>query len=79
SILSNIIDKENTEESLAKIESVFTQNNLPFFVKVYSCFQILNPNLESFDLTNNNSRMAPELKDNNLPSIGKGLTPIETR
>ena len=79
SILSNIIDKENTEESLAKIESVFTQNNLPFFVKVYSCFQILNPNLESFDLTNNNSIMAPELKDNNLPSIGKGLTPIETR
>lgn len=79
SILSSIIDKENTEESLAKIESVFTKNNLPFFVKVYSCFQILNPNLESFDLTNNNDRIAPELKDNNLPTIGKGLTPIETR
>lgn len=79
SILSSIIEKENREESLTKIEDVFTKNNLPFFVKIYTCFQILNPNLEAFDFTVGNSKISPELKSNNLPTIISGLTPNETR
>lgn len=72
-IIASVADFENSEESFEKIESVFIQNNLPFFVKVYSCFQILNPNLDNFDFSST-SIVAPELKDDSLPMVGLGKT-----
>ena len=78
SIIASVVDLENSEESFEKIESVFIQNNLPFFVKVYSCFQILNSNLENFDFSST-SRVAPELKEDSLPMVGLGKTPNDRR
>lgn len=77
-ILASIVNLENPEQSFEKIEDIFTKNNLPFFVKIYSCFEILNPTLKKFNFSND-SRVAPELKDETLPKIGLGLTPTETR
>ena len=78
SIIASVVDLENPEESFEKIESVFIQNNLPFFVKVYSCFQILNSNLENFDFSST-SRVAPELKEDSLPMVGLGKIPNDRR
>lgn len=77
-ILASIVNLENPEQSFEKIEDIFTKNNLPFFAKIYSCFELLNPELKAFDFSND-SRVAPELKEETLPKIGLRLTKTETR
>lgn len=44
-----ILNSKDPIESLNKIEDVFIKNNIPTVGKVYSCFEILHPNLEEFD------------------------------
>lgn len=68
-IVASIVNQDNPEEKLERIENIFLQNNLPFFAKVYYCFEILHPDLEGFNFKSN-SRVAPELKDDSLPKIG---------
>ena len=61
SLASQILHTKNPVESLNKIEAIFLGNNIPTIGKVYSCFEILHPNLEGFDFTS--EKMSPTLKN----------------
>ncbi len=76
-----ILGTDHPLEALDKIEQIFLQNNLPFFAKIFSCFQTLYPDLSGKTNFNfrSDSSYAPELLDGNLPKIGRNLTPSETR
>ena len=76
-----LLNLDDPINGLEKIEKVFIQNNLPFFTKMFLSFQMMYPDLKkdnSFDFSNN-SRIAPQLKDQSLPNIGYHLTPLEKR
>ena len=59
-IASQIVNLPDPLEKLDKMEDIFIKNNLPTVGKIYSCFEILHPNLSGFDF--NSDRMSPILK-----------------
>ena len=58
-----ILNSQDPLSSLDKIESIFIKNNIPTVGKIYSCFEILHPNLEKFDFSPS-STTSPVLKKN---------------
>ena len=73
-----LLENEKPIESLDKIENIFIKNNIPLYGKIFSCFEILYPELDKFSF-DDSSRMSPELKDMSLPAIGHHKLPNETR
>lgn len=65
-LATQILKSNNPLESLNKIEDVFTKNNIPTVGKIYSCFEILHPNLQGFDFEN--SMVSPVLKNSSVTS-----------
>ena len=59
-IARQIVNLPNPLEKLDKMEEMFIKNNLPTVGKIYSCFEILHPNLSGFDF--GNDMMSPILK-----------------
>ena len=49
SIASQVIKLPDPLEKLDKMENIFIKNNLPTIGKVYSCFEILHPDLSDFN------------------------------
>ena len=61
-ILANqILSSPNPIETLNKIEEIFIKNNLPTVGKIYSCFELLHPNMAGFDFYDS-SMVSPVLK-----------------
>lgn len=54
-LATQILRSDDPIESLNKIESIFIKNNIPTVGKIYSCFEILHPNFQGFNLTENSS------------------------
>ena len=77
----NLLNLDDPIAGLEKIEKVFIQNNLPFFAKMFLSFQHIYPDFTKGNEFNfsDNSRIAPQLKDQSLPNIGYHLTPLEKR
>ena len=75
-----LLETDDPIENCKKIEKIFLQNNLPLFGKMFLTFQTLYPGLahKAF-MFDNESRMAPELKNSSLPKIGHGLSATDTR
>lgn len=69
---------DNPIENIERIEKIFIKNNIPLCGKIFSCFQILYPDLEKYDFSNS-SRISPQLKNQSLPKVGFHNSPIETR
>lgn len=61
SLAYQILHTKNPVESFNKIEAIFLRNNIPTVGKVYSCFEILHPNLEGFNFTS--EKMSLTLKN----------------
>ncbi len=49
SIASQVIKLPDPLEKLDKMEDIFIKNNLPTIGKIYSCFEILHPDLSDFN------------------------------
>lgn len=49
SIASQVIKLPDPLEKLDKMENIFIKNNLPTIGKIYSCFEILHPDLSGFN------------------------------
>lgn len=60
SIASQVIKLPEPLEKLDKMENIFIKNNLPTIGKIYSCFEILHPNLSDFNF--DSDRISPILK-----------------
>lgn len=45
-LVAELINADDPEAAYEQIESIYTRNNLPYFVKAYKIFQILHPSLE---------------------------------
>lgn len=60
SIASQVIKLPEPLEKLDKMENIFIKNNLPTIGKVYSCFEILHPDLSDFNF--DSDRISPILK-----------------
>lgn len=56
-----ILETPNPIESLNKIEAVFVKNSIPTVGKTYSCFEILHPNFNGFNM--NSQTISPTLKE----------------
>jgi len=63
-LATQILNSHDPIESLNKIEDVFIKNNIPIVGKVYSCFEILHPNLEGFDFAA--PMMSPVLQNSSM-------------
>ncbi len=59
-IARQIVNLPNSLEKLDKMEEVFIKNNLPTVGKIYSCFEILHPDLSDFNF--DSDRISPILK-----------------
>lgn len=60
SIASQVIKLPDPLEKLDKMEDIFIKNNLPSIGKIYSCFEILHPDLSDFNF--DSDRISPILK-----------------
>ena len=60
SIASQVIKLPEPLEKLDKMENIFIKNNLPTIGKVYSCFEILHPDLSVFNF--DSDTISPILK-----------------
>ena len=60
SIASQVIKLPEPLEKLDKMENIFIKNNLPTIGKIYSCFEILHPDLSDFNF--DSDRISPILK-----------------
>lgn len=67
-IVGAVLETENPFETLDKIESVFLKENVPYFSKIYLCFQYLYPKFEKKNSDGNDifdfredSRISPDL------------------
>ena len=68
-VAEQLLNSDNPEKSFEGIEKIFIKNNIPLFAKMYMCMKILYPEFRhKFNIFNfsEDSRMAPELKDNSL-------------
>lgn len=80
-LANKLLNTDNPISNLEKIEKVFLQNNLPLCGKMFLCFEILYPDLDknmNFSF-GENSRIAPELKDETLHDIGINLSQNDKR
>ncbi len=59
-IATQLLKSNNPLENLSKIEDVFIRNNIPTVGKRYSCFEILHPDFQGFNMES--SRISPILK-----------------
>ena len=64
-IVSEIIKSDNPIESFEKIEKIFIKNNLPTVGKAFLTFEILHPNLNGFNFSEN-SMVSPVLKSKSI-------------
>lgn len=55
-----ILKSSNPVDSLNKVQEVFIKNNIPIVGKIFNCFEILHPNFEGFDFSND--KVSPVLK-----------------
>ena len=80
-LVTQLLNNDDPLTNLKKIEDVFLKNNLPLCGKMFLCFQILYPNLSGARQFNfdENSRVAPNLKDESLPKIGHHASNDEMR
>lgn len=68
-VAEQLLNSDNPEKSFEEIENIFIKNNIPLFAKMYMCMKILYPEFRHKENKFNfseDSRMAPELKDNSL-------------
>ncbi len=70
SIASQVIKLPNPLEKLDKMEDIFIKNNLPTIGKVYSCFEILHPDLSGFNF--DSDIISPILKHKSI--MGRQFT-----
>lgn len=77
-LATQLLKASDPIDKLNKIEKIFIKNNIPLFGKIFSCFQILYPNLEEFQF-DDTSRVSPELKEQSLGKVGLGKTSNEKR
>ena len=59
-IARQIVNLPNPLEKLDKMEEIFIKNNLPTVGKIYSCFEMLHPNLSGFNF--DDDMISPILK-----------------
>ena len=59
-LATQILKSNNPLESLSKIEDIFIRNNIPTVGKIYSCFEILHPDFEGFNM--GSTTISPVLK-----------------
>ncbi len=69
-LATQILKSNNPLDSLSKIEDVFIRNNIPTVGKIYSCFEILHPDFQGFNL--GSSMVSPVLKKSS--TMGKKVT-----
>lgn len=77
-LVSQVLETDEPLKTLEQIENIYIKKNLPTFGKVFLCFQILNPDLKKF-YYGSESRIAPQLKDESLPTVLPYRSPTETR
>ena len=65
-LATQILKSNNPLESLGKIEDVFIRNNIPTVGKIYSCFEILHPDFQGFNV--DCSMISPVLKESSTMS-----------
>ena len=65
-LASQLLNSNNSLESLNKIENVFIKNNIPVVGKIYSCFDILHPDFQGFNFES--STISPVLKKSSTTS-----------
>ena len=46
-VTTQLLELDNPLEGLSKIEQIFIKNNIPMVGKVYSCFEIIHPNMKN--------------------------------
>ncbi len=56
-----ILNTANPIDSLKKVEAIFIKNNIPTVGKVYSCFEILHPDFQGFNMAS--TTISPTLKE----------------
>ena len=57
-----ILNTSNPLDSLAKVEEIFLKNNIPTVGKIFSVFELLHPECDGFDFTDE-SMISPVLKE----------------
>lgn len=80
SIADQILELENPEEAFNKIEDIFVKSKIPTFTKLYSCFEILNPEVDRI-LKSHNYTVSPvllEYKDKMSPVLSNS-TKIQSK
>ena len=65
-LATQILKSNNPLENLNKIEDVFIRNNIPTVGKIYSCFEILHPDFQGFNV--DCSMISPVLKESSTMS-----------
>lgn len=70
-LANQLLLTDNPLDSLNKIEDIFLRNNIPTVGKIFSVFQILHPNTNGFNFSEN-SKMSPVLKSKS--EKGKQIT-----
>lgn len=65
-LANQILNSNDSLETLNKIEDVFIKNNIPTVGKIYSCFEILHPDFKGFNFDSSN--ISPILKKSSTTS-----------
>lgn len=60
-----ILNTKNPMDSLVKVEEVFLKNNIPIVGKIFSVFELLHPECDGFDFTEE-SMISPILKEKSI-------------
>ncbi len=83
-IFNELLKDNNPINKFEKIEKIFVKNNIPVFVKLFKCFQILYSDLSKSFRFDNNQIISPELaklnfNGSNLDKLNKNVSPNDMR
>ena len=83
-IFNELLKDDDPIKKFEEIEKIFVKNNIPVFVKLFKCFQILYSDLAKSFRFDDNQIISPELaklnfNDSNLDRLNKNVLPNDMR
>ena len=83
-IFNELLKDDDSIKKFEKIEKIFVKNNIPVFVKLFKCFQILYSDLSKCFRFDDNQIVSPELaklnfNGSNLDRLNKNVLPNDMR